>query len=89
MAHESVFEAAVVAVPHEQWQERPDACVVLKDSYKDKLKKEDLIEFLTPQFAKWWLPDEILFLEEIPKTSVGKFLKMTLREQVQKEVLKK
>jgi fatty-acyl-CoA synthase len=66
MAHESVFEAAVVAVPHEQWQERPVACVVLKDSYKDKVKKEDLIEFLTPQFAKWWLPDEILFLEEIP-----------------------
>lgn len=89
MAHESVFEAAVVAVPHEQWLERPDACVVLKDSYKDKVKKEELIEFLTPQFAKWWLPDEILFLEEIPKTSVGKFLKMTLREQVQKEVLRK
>jgi fatty-acyl-CoA synthase len=89
MAHEAVFEAAVVAVPHEQWQERPVACVVLKDSYKDKVKKEDLIEFLTPQFAKWWLPDEILFLEEIPKTSVGKFLKMTLREQVQKEVMKK
>jgi fatty-acyl-CoA synthase len=89
MAHESVFEAAVVAVPHEQWQERPVACVVLKESYKDKVKKEDLIEFLTPQFAKWWLPDEILFLEEIPKTSVGKFLKMTLREQVQKEVSRK
>ncbi|MFB3162881.1 long-chain fatty acid--CoA ligase [Neobacillus sp. 179-J 1A1 HS] len=89
MAHEAVFEAAVVAVPHEQWQERPVACVVLRDSYKDKVKKEDLLEFLIPQFAKWWLPDEILFLEEIPKTSVGKFLKITLREQVQKEVLKK
>jgi fatty-acyl-CoA synthase len=48
-----------------------------------------MMEFLTPQFAKWWLPDEILFLEELPKTSVGKFLKMTLREQVQKEVLRK
>ncbi len=89
MAHESVFEAAVVAVPHEQWQERPVACVVLKEAYKNKVEKEDLIEFLQPQFAKWWLPDDVLFLEEIPKTSVGKFLKMTLREQVQKEVLKK
>ncbi|MEH7255049.1 long-chain fatty acid--CoA ligase [Neobacillus niacini] len=89
MAHESVFEAAVVAVPHEQWKERPVACVVLKEAYKNKVKKEELLEFLQPQFAKWWLPDEILFLEEIPKTSVGKFLKMTLREQVQKEVLKK
>jgi fatty-acyl-CoA synthase len=89
MAHESVFEAAVVAVPHEQWQERPVACVVLKEAYKNQVTKEDLIEFLTPQFAKWWLPDEILFLEEIPKTSVGKFLKMTLREQVQKHDLMK
>lgn len=85
MAHEAVFEAAVVAVPHEQWQERPVACVVLKDAYKGKDLKEELYEFLKPQFAKWWLPDEILFMEEIPKTSVGKFLKMALRDQVQKE----
>ncbi|MDW2877388.1 MULTISPECIES: long-chain fatty acid--CoA ligase [Bacillaceae] len=82
MAHEAVFEAAVVAVPHEQWQERPVACVVLKDSHKG-LDKQELYDFLQPQFAKWWLPDEILFMEEIPKTSVGKFLKMALRDQVQ------
>lgn len=87
MAHEAVFEAAVVAVPHEQWQERPVACVVLKDAYKGKDLKEELFEFLKPQFAKWWLPDEILFMEEIPKTSVGKFLKMALRDQVQKEYI--
>lgn len=85
MAHEAVFEAAVVAVPHEQWQERPIACVVLKDAYKGKELKEELYDFLKPQFAKWWLPDDILFLEEIPKTSVGKFLKMALRDQVQKD----
>ncbi|MCU1805042.1 long-chain fatty acid--CoA ligase [Cytobacillus firmus] len=85
MAHESVFEAAVVAVPHEQWQERPMACVVLKEPFKGQTTKEELYDFLKPQFAKWWLPDEILFFEEIPKTSVGKFLKMALREQVQKE----
>lgn len=88
MAHEAVFEAAVVAVPHEQWQERPIACVVLKEAYKDTTK-EELYEFLQPQFAKWWLPDEILFLEEIPKTSVGKFLKRALRDQVQKKYLQK
>lgn len=86
MAHEAVFEAAVVAVPHEQWQERPVACVVLKEAYQSKVTKEELMEFLKPQFAKWWLPDDILFLEEIPKTSVGKFLKMSLRDQVQKQV---
>ncbi|MCM3767353.1 long-chain fatty acid--CoA ligase [Neobacillus niacini] len=89
MAHEAVFEAAVVAVPHEKWQERPVGCVVLKDAYKGKVSKDDLLEFLAPQFAKWWIPDDILFFEEIPKTSVGKFLKMALRDQVQKEVSQK
>ncbi|WP_423801445.1 long-chain fatty acid--CoA ligase [Neobacillus sp. SAB-20_R2A] len=89
MAHEAVFEAAVVAVPHERWQERPVACVVLKDAYKGKTTKEELFEFLQPQFAKWWIPDDILFIEEVPKTSVGKFLKMALRDQVQKEVSQK
>ncbi len=83
MAHEAVFEAAVVAMPHEKWQERPVACVVLKEAYRDKTTKNELLEFLTPQFAKWWIPDEILFLKEIPKTSVGKFLKMALRDQLQ------
>jgi fatty-acyl-CoA synthase len=80
MAHEAIFEAAVVAVPHPQWQERPIACVVLKE--KATVTKEELYDFLRPQFAKWWLPDDILFLNEIPKTSVGKFLKRALREQI-------
>lgn len=84
MAHPAVFEAAVVSVPHPKWQERPVACVVLKDGVE--ATKEELIEFLEPQFAKWWLPDEVLFMDEIPKTSVGKFLKMTLREQVKKQL---
>ncbi|MEW9109198.1 MAG: long-chain fatty acid--CoA ligase [Cytobacillus gottheilii] len=82
MAHEAIFEAAVVSVPHEEWQERPVACVVLKEGYKGTVTKEELYTFLQPQFAKWWLPDDILFMEEIPKTSVGKFLKMRLRDQV-------
>ncbi len=82
MAHEAVFEAAVVAVPDEKWQERPVACVVLKEN--GTATEEELLEFLRPQFAKWWLPDKILFLDEIPKTSVGKFLKRALREQVRK-----
>lgn len=88
MAHEGVAEAAVVAVPHEQWQERPVACVVLKENYKDKVTKEQIIEFISPQFAKWWLPDEVLFMDEIPKTSVGKFLKRALRDEVEKTLLK-
>ncbi|WP_221567682.1 long-chain fatty acid--CoA ligase [Alkalihalobacillus sp. TS-13] len=82
MAHEAVFEATVIAVPHSEWQERPLACVVLKDGMRDKVTKEELLDFLRPQFVKWWLPDDIVFLEEIPKTSVGKFLKRALRDQL-------
>lgn len=82
MSHDAVFEASVVAVPHEQWQERPVACVVLKEQYKGKVTKQELLEFIAPQFAKWWLPDDVVFMEEIPKTSVGKFLKRALRDQL-------
>lgn len=82
MAHEAVFEAAVVSIPHPKWQERPVASVVLKSGYQDTVAKDDIIRFLTPQFAKWWLPDEVIFMDEIPKTSVGKFLKTALRERV-------
>ncbi|KAB7709010.1 long-chain-fatty-acid--CoA ligase [Bacillus aerolatus] len=82
MAHEAVFEASVVAVPDAEWQERPVACVVLKDHFKGQVEKEELLQFLAPQFAKWWLPDDVVFIEEIPKTSVGKFLKRALREQL-------
>lgn len=81
MAHEDIFEAAVIAVPHPEWQERPVACVVLKD--EAKTSQQDLYEFLKPQFAKWWLPDDIVFMESIPKTSVGKFLKRALRDQLE------
>ncbi|MFD0048754.1 long-chain fatty acid--CoA ligase [Actinomycetes bacterium NPDC127524] len=83
MAHDAVLEAAVIAVPHERWQERPVACVVLKDKYKNEIPKEEIIEFLKPLFAKWWLPDDVIFMDEIPKTSVGKFLKMALRDSLQ------
>lgn len=89
MAHEAVFEASVVAVAHPKWQERPVACVVLKDGYKETVSKEDLLEFLKPQFATWWLPDDIVFMDEIPKTSVGKFLKRALRDQLKDHLVEK
>ena len=82
MAHEAVFEASVVAIPDAEWQERPIACVVLKEGFFDSGMKETLLDFLKPQFAKFWLPDDVLFFDDIPKTSVGKFLKRQLREQV-------
>jgi fatty-acyl-CoA synthase len=77
MAHPKVLEAAVIAVPDEKWSERPLACVVCKPG--ETVTKEDLIAHLEPTFAKWWLPDEVQFLDEIPKTSVGKFDKKVLR----------
>lgn len=84
MAHEDVLEAAIIGVPHPSWQERPIACVVVKEG--KHITKGEVISFLEPQFAKWWLPDEVVFMDEIPKTSVGKFLKRELREQL-KDVL--
>src|SRR5207247_2050888 len=73
-----VLEAAVIGVPHERWSERPLACVVLKPG--QSATREDVLAFLEPKFARWWLPDDVVFLEEIPKTSVGKFDKKVLRE---------
>ncbi len=79
MAHPAVAEAAVIAVPDPKWQERPLAVVVLKAG--QTTTKEDLIAHLAPSFPKWWLPNAIEFIDEIPKTAVGKFKKATLRER--------
>ncbi len=81
MAHPAVEEAAVIAVPHDKWQERPLACVVLKESAKGKVTEADILDFLQGKVAKWWLPDKVVFIDEVPKTSVGKFNKKLLREK--------
>ncbi len=81
MAHPKVLEAAVIAIPHPKWQERPLAVVVPKDEFKDSITKKEILEFLSGKFAKWWLPDDIVFVERLPKTSVGKFDKKVLRKQ--------
>ncbi|MBU6080180.1 long-chain fatty acid--CoA ligase [Allobacillus halotolerans] len=80
MAHEAVAEASVIGIPHEKWQERPLGVVVLKEGAD--VTKEELFEYIKPMFVKWWLPDDIVFVDEIPKTSVGKFLKRALRDQL-------
>jgi fatty-acyl-CoA synthase len=79
MGHPAVKEAAVVAVPHPKWQERPLAAVVLKDGAQ--ATPEELRAFLAQSFAKWQLPDAYVFLDAIPRTSVGKFKKTVLRER--------
>ncbi|MDA8399250.1 MAG: long-chain fatty acid--CoA ligase [Actinomycetota bacterium] len=77
MAHPAVYEAAVVGVPDERWQERPLAFVVPKP--ESEVSITDLIEFLRPRVAKWWLPERWAYLDVLPKTSVGKFDKLALR----------
>jgi fatty-acyl-CoA synthase len=80
MAHPKVFEACVIGVPHPKWEERPLALVVPKPEYRDKITKEEIKEHVAKRFAKWQIPDDIIFVDEIPKTSVGKFNKRALRE---------
>jgi fatty-acyl-CoA synthase len=79
MAIPGVAEAAVIAVFHPKWQERPLACVVKKPGVE--VTKEDIYNHLDKHFAKWWMPDDIIFIESVPKTSVGKFDKKVLRDQ--------
>src|ERR671921_52868 len=79
MGHEDVAEAAVIAIPHEKWDERPLAVVVLKEGAD--ATQDDLLSYLEGDFAKWQLPDAVEFVDEIPRTATGKFLKMELREQ--------
>jgi len=79
VAHPEVREAAVIAIPHPRWQERPLAVVVLKDGVKTS--PEDLREFLSSKFAKWQLPDAFVFVDELPHTSTGKLLKTELRRR--------
>ena len=77
MGHPEVIEAAVIGIPDERWDERPLACVVLKDG--SDATAEHLRSYLCERVAKWWVPERWSFVEEIPKTSVGKFDKKVLR----------
>jgi fatty-acyl-CoA synthase len=79
MGHASVREAAVIAVAHEKWTKRPLAVMVLADSAQ--LDSAALTDFLSQRFAKWWLPDAFEAIDEITRTSTGKFLKSALRER--------
>ncbi len=81
MAHPAVREAAVVAQPDERWSERPLACVVLEEGAT--LTLEELREHLSSRVVKWWLPDHLAIVDEVPKTSVGKFDKKVLRAQLE------
>ena len=79
MAHPKILEAAVIGLAHPKWDERPVAYAVPKSEFKGKVTQEEVIDFLKDKVAKWWLPDEVRFIDEVPKTSVGKFDKKVLR----------
>ena len=80
MGHPKVLEAAVIGVPDPKWQERPVAYIVPKPD-AGPLTADDVRAYLEPHVAKWWLPEEVYFIESVPKTSVGKFDKKVLRAQ--------
>lgn len=79
MAHPAVAEAAVIGVEHRKWQERPLACVVLKPGHEATAR--EILDHVGTRFARWWVPDDVVFIQEVPKTSVGKFDKKKLREE--------
>ncbi len=79
VGHPAIREAAVIAVPHPRWAERPLAIVVLKDGVQ--LDPDDLRDYLLKRFAKWQLPDEFVAVTELPHTSTGKLLKTELRRR--------
>ncbi len=81
MAHPKVMEAAVIGVFHPKWQERPLAIVAPKPEHRETLQKAEILAFLSSRVAKWWLPDDVIFVDAVPKTSVGKLNKRALREQ--------
>lgn len=81
MGHPQVAEAAVVAIAHPKWAERPLACVVARPGCEAALSRETIRAFLKGRVADWWLPDDVVVLDAVPKTSVGKFDKKILRER--------
>ncbi len=85
MAHPKIAEAAVIGVPHPKWSERPLACVVVKPG--EQMSREDVLDYLADKVAKWQLPDDVVFIDEVPKTSVGKFSKKDLRARFAEHAL--
>ena len=78
MSHANILEAAVIGIPHSKWEERPLALVVLRVGF-ESIDEDEIRQYLAKNFAKWQLPDKILFVNSIPRTSVGKLNKKVMR----------
>jgi fatty-acyl-CoA synthase len=78
VGHPKVAEAAVIGIRHPKWDERPLLVIVMKKG--EKATKQDILDFMTGKIAKWWMPDDVAFIDEIPHTATGKIQKMALRD---------
>jgi fatty-acyl-CoA synthase len=87
MAHDQVAEATVIGVPHERWQERPVAFVVPNEEADEETLREQIMADIQAEYPRWWAPDELVFIDEVPKTATGKFDKKVLREEYSDESL--
>jgi 3-(methylthio)propionyl---CoA ligase len=79
VGHPKLIEAAVIGVPHPKWTERPLLIVIKKDD--EEVNKDEILVWLEDKVVKWWMPDDVVFVDEIPHTATGKILKMELRKQ--------
>jgi len=79
VGHPKVAEAAVIGVPHPKWAERPLLVIILKKG--EHATKDDILAFMQDKIAKWWMPDDVVFVDEIPHTATGKIQKLVLRHQ--------
>ena len=80
VAHPAIAEAAVIGVKHPKWDERPIVVAVKKAG--QEISKDELLRFYEGKIAKWWMPDDVLFVPELPHTATGKLSKLTLRQQL-------
>jgi fatty-acyl-CoA synthase len=85
VGHPKVAEAAAIGVRHPKWDERPLLVIVLKKG--ETASKQDILGFMQGKVAKWWMPDDVVFVDEIPHTATGKIQKLTLRQQFKDYVL--
>jgi len=87
LTHQNVVEACVVGVPHPKWDERPLLFLITKDG--NEIDKKEINDFLLEKVVKWWLPDDIIFVRELPHGATGKLLKVELREEYKEHLMEK
>ena len=79
LSHPAIAEAAAIGIAHPKWQERPLLIVVIKVG--QRFDRSEILEYLASRFPKWWVPDDVLCVEQMPRGATGKLLKSTLRER--------